>query len=202
MSLFDGGAKDRAQLQTALRSLGPTTVDRLSDALHWPPPRTVRTLRALTDGTRFDPTTGGILPPLPAGSPAPPPPAPSAPAPGPAPALLLGPCPECGEKLSPTGRPGMYYCAECGFLEERHAPTAAPPPSAAPPSGAPGMLDPRQAQELIAAWVTSQPILCPQCRQPLHHQGVEAYSCPACGETVRFTDHGVAAVPRAPVAGT
>jgi uncharacterized Zn finger protein (UPF0148 family) len=196
VGLFDGGAKDRAQLSTALARLGPTDVAGLSAALNWAPNRTVRALRGLSDGTRYDPASGSVRPPeAPAPGPSPAPRVPGTGAPEPAAPVILGVCPECDGKLTTTGAKGTVYCAECGFLEVREPPAPSNPRTTAT---APGGLDPRRAEELIAAWVTSQPILCPNCRQPLRHQGVESYTCPACGERVTFSETGVAAVPKSP----
>lgn len=205
MGLFDGGVRDRAQLMEELRRQGPTDVARLSEALHWPAHRTVRTLKGLGEGLRFDEGSGAVAPraaPSASGSPARAPPAPprspvSAPAP-----VAPGNCPECHTRLTATGSAGTFFCAACGHLETPSVHPSAPRSAPASVTTKAGALDPRVAQELIAAWVTSQPIPCPNCRQTLRHHGVETYACPACGEQVTFGDSGVSAVlPPAPPAG-
>ncbi|HTT25765.1 MAG TPA: hypothetical protein VMH90_02225 [Thermoplasmata archaeon] len=206
MELFGGGARDRAQLVRTLETLGPTSVDRLSRALAWPPTRTTRALRSLARSgaaISFNAATGQVspvasiasAPSVPEAPPSPPDPAGGSPAELPdAGALPVpGTCTVCHQPLSTTGTPGTFYCLHCGNLETRGTPRPAPaPPGAAAPSGVhrEGGVDDRQAQELFAAWVTGTPIACPRCRQPLNHRGVESYACPACGERVTFANAG------------
>lgn len=199
MGLFDGGAKDRAMLHETLSRLGPTRVDRLSEALGWPSHRTVRTLKALSDGTRYDPTTGSVAPPTGGAAvrPATPSPAPAPPARQPEP-TAAGTCRECHGRMTTTGHAGTSFCPHCGYLEDRTTLAGASSRAAPTAPRPPGSLEPRQVEELVAAWVTARPILCPNCRQVLHHLGVESYACPACGERVTFSDSGVASVTRAP----
>jgi predicted RNA-binding Zn-ribbon protein involved in translation (DUF1610 family) len=209
MALFGGGARDRAQLVETLTSLGPSTsVQDLSAALAWPPRRTIRTLQSLAHSggqVAYDPSTGAVRAegiarsvltrsdPQPA----------SGNASTPSPAIIEagdvprpGPCPICRTPMSATGTPGNFYCSRCGNLETHSVPPPLGSSRAAPATGIgvrrEGGLDDRQAQELFAAWVTSQPIPCPRCRQPLAHRGVQTYACPACGERVTFADSGVA----------
>lgn len=200
MRLFDGGARDRAELLEALKRLGPTDVDRLSTTLQWPTQRTVRTLRGISGGVRFDPASGSVGPLAAEATGAPKAPA----APGTARAGPVSPagdlpvpgaCPECHGRLSATGTTGTFYCAACGHLETHESRAPAPVPARTEARGASGAIEPRVAQELIAAWVTSQPIPCPSCRTPLVHRGVQVYRCPACGEVIEFSDAGVSARP-------
>jgi hypothetical protein len=204
MPLFGGGAKDRAQLVRTLETLGPTSVDQLSAALAWRPTRTTRALRSLARpgaAISFDAVAGivrpaeapGIVTPRESAATAAPATvnAPlSMPQAGDLP--LPGACTVCHHPLSTTGTPGTFYCTHCGNLE-----TKAPPPPAAPAASGSssgvhreGGVDDRQAQEMFAAWVTATPIPCPRCRQPLNHRGVQSYTCPACGERVRFAQTG------------
>lgn len=202
MALFGNGSRDRTELVRTLEALGPTSVDRLSQALAWPPRRTVRTLESLARSSaavEYDASTGAVRPavaPDPRGTPAPAP-APEAPAPPEAGDRLRGgPCPSCHKPLKEAGTPGTFYCAECGTIETRAVNAPSPVPARSPPSTGvhrAGGLDDRQAQELFAAWVTAQPIHCPRCRQTLTHRGVQSYTCPACGEEVQFADTGVRA---------
>ena len=111
-----------------------------------------------------------------------------------------GNCDYCGVRMAPTGTGTTLYCPECGRLATASTRRTGPPPTVpvvpatAPPLTAtvhppvhhPPPADDRRAQELFAAWVTSQPIPCPRCRTPLRHRGVGDYGCPACGERVQF----------------
>jgi uncharacterized Zn finger protein (UPF0148 family) len=129
-----------------------------------------------------------------------------APAPVFTPAGLKTLCPHCHVALQSTGSAGLVVCPQCGRLSSARSggvasassasavPSAAPPPSPSPARSAertapgPPATSPsdRRSQELFAAWVTNQPIPCPKCRTPLRHRGVSEYSCPACGQMVRF----------------
>ncbi|MGI0131538.1 MAG: hypothetical protein ACREDK_00340 [Thermoplasmata archaeon] len=131
---------------------------------------------------------------------------PSPPSPSAAPiARTVGPmgtCDACGVRMVPTGTGTTLYCPACGRLATIRRPSATrpaatmPPPSPPPPSPPPSAsrhsgpippaADDRRAQEMFAAWVTSQPIPCPRCHTPLNHRGVAEYSCPSCGERVHF----------------
>jgi ribosomal protein L37AE/L43A len=114
--------------------------------------------------------------------------------------------------LIATGSTSLAVCPQCGRIANPRstagpptAPLAPPeaPPVAPPVSGAAkaesaeesGALGDRRAQELFAAYVTSQPIPCPKCRTPLKHRGVSEYVCPSCGHTVRFPSAGPALPP-------
>jgi uncharacterized Zn finger protein (UPF0148 family) len=107
-------------------------------------------------------------------------------------------CPHCHVPLLATGSTNLAVCPECGRLAtprtasaataEPEPPAdvpAAPRPAAGPPGPAVSLAD-RRAQEMFAAYVTSRPIPCPKCRTPLRHKSVSEYSCPSCGQTVRF----------------
>jgi predicted RNA-binding Zn-ribbon protein involved in translation (DUF1610 family) len=212
VELFGRPAKDRARLRATIEATnGPTDVARLAAELRWTPTRVRRALEEVdgaSDGIRYDRALGtvelappggssGAVPAVPPASPAPATPVIEVPSTAP------GACEDCRNPLSPTGTPGTFYCARCGTLVTRpgSVPTArGPGPSGAPPprDGGAG-LDPQRSQELFAAWVTDQPIRCPNCRAPLSHKGVESYACPACGERVTFRDGGVIAeaAPRA-----
>ena len=83
--------------------------------------------------------------------------------------------------LTPTASADQWFCPNCRRL-------AAPTPAAAPPTvpaarAAPGHPD-RRVQELLAAWVSAQPVPCPKCRTPLRHRGLGRLECPSCGEAV------------------
>ncbi len=108
-------------------------------------------------------------------------------------------CPHCHVPLLATGATNLAVCPECGRLASPRPATpspsngtAAPRPSPAPPVSAParrgsdGGLADRRSQELFAAYVSSKPIPCPKCRTPLRHRSLSEYTCPSCGELVRF----------------
>jgi uncharacterized Zn finger protein (UPF0148 family) len=102
-------------------------------------------------------------------------------------------CPACHVPLTPSGTAGLSVCAQCGRLTHvagaaRLAPESKPAlPSAVISTAAPSAaVSDRRSQELLAAWVTAQPIPCPKCRTPLRHRGVSEYSCPSCGQRVSF----------------
>jgi uncharacterized Zn finger protein (UPF0148 family) len=121
-------------------------------------------------------------------------------------------CPRCHVALQATGSGSLAVCPQCGRLSSVRtssvtasppapAPTPVSPPTAGPPGAttrdAPPALGDRRSQELFAAWVGAKPIPCPKCRTPLRHGGVSEYSCPACGQMVRFPST-TAAAPAAP----
>lgn len=202
MPLFGEGARDRARLVQTIDSLGPTSVDALSRALAWPPHRTARALRSLARSgaaIAFDSDTGTVRPLVVSAPVTPPTPGPSPPS---SPVIAEagdiprpGSCSVCRQTLTATGTPGTFYCTHCGNLETRATPAATRPAASVVPNASgvrrQGGLDDRQAQELFAAWVTSQPIPCPRCRQTLTHRGLQSYVCPACGESIQFADTGV-----------
>jgi len=108
---------------------------------------------------------------------------------------LRSQCPSCHVSLVDSASPSLNVCPQCGRLFSSRAAVGAPAESASAPHPAPeaaGSRPPttvysdRRSQELLAAYVTAQPIPCPRCRTPLRHRGVSEYSCPSCGETVRF----------------
>jgi uncharacterized Zn finger protein (UPF0148 family) len=126
---------------------------------------------------------------------------PRAPAPLYTPTGLKTLCPNCHVALQSTGSSGLVVCPQCGRLSSarsggvaatRSAPAVAPAPAPPPPPVRPTApvnataANDRRSQELFAAWVTNQPIPCPKCRTPLRHRGVSEYSCPSCGQSVRF----------------
>lgn len=113
-------------------------------------------------------------------------------------------CTACHVPLIPTGSSSLAVCPQCGRLANPRTASAAaavvtsrpaapaPRPEApkaatsAPRAPDPLALADRRSQELFAAYVTSRPIPCPKCRTPLRHKGVSEYSCPSCGQSVRF----------------
>jgi predicted RNA-binding Zn-ribbon protein involved in translation (DUF1610 family) len=152
--------------------------------------------------------------PLPATIPAPAPGAPAAPPsqlgrPPVAPAPVFTPsgvktlCPSCHVPLQSTGTSSLAVCPQCGRLSSARTGTGAgapttvrpvvPPPStpatvpvSLPNAAATSSMGDRRSQELFAAWVGAKPIPCPKCRTPLRHRGVSEYTCPSCGQMVRF----------------
>ncbi len=115
-------------------------------------------------------------------------------------------CPSCHVALAASASPSLSVCPHCGRLftprnlaerpQASHAaPPPAPPPTPSPPAptvrrnAAPS--SDRRSQELLAAYMTAQPIPCPRCRTTLRHRGLSEYGCPSCGEVVRFTSHKV-----------
>jgi predicted RNA-binding Zn-ribbon protein involved in translation (DUF1610 family) len=134
-------------------------------------------------------------------------------------------CRSCGTAMEPTGTGSGLFCPGCGRLAASHhtaapalpspalAPSRSPSPTSggSPPTGGPAVatgtghpVSDRKAQEMFAAWATSQPIPCPRCRIPLRHNGVGQYKCPGCGESARFVGESggprLAAPPLAPPA--
>jgi uncharacterized Zn finger protein (UPF0148 family) len=137
---------------------------------------------------------------------------PRAPAPVYTPTGLKTLCPNCHVAVQSTGSAGLVVCPSCGRLSSARSgavatsaapsrPTPPPTPPAAverpaPTLAAPTVLSDRRSQEMFAAWVTNQTIPCPKCRTPLRHRGVSEYTCPACGQSVRFG--GAPTAPAAP----
>lgn len=119
-------------------------------------------------------------------------------------------CPACHVPLIATGSTSLAVCPQCGRIANpRSSPTSAPASTPAAPATPAPVVTPsvasaatsetpeessavgdRRAQELFAAYVTSQPIPCPKCRTPLKHRGVSEYVCPSCGHSVRFPSAG------------
>jgi len=213
-ALFGPSEEDLERLRSTVQSLGTTSVPGLAAALSWRERKAEKLLahELGRPGTplAYDPgrrtVRWALLPaPVPAAEPA------AAPAtsrsgalrPPPAPAPVLTPtglktlCPSCHVALQSTGSGSLAVCPQCGRLSSvrgtaagRSDPPAAPAPvtaNATPDSAAPPLpLADRRSQEMFAAWVTSQPIPCPKCRTPLRHRGVSEYTCPGCGQMVRF----------------
>jgi predicted RNA-binding Zn-ribbon protein involved in translation (DUF1610 family) len=116
------------------------------------------------------------------------PPAPAPPADLPP---IRGTCSSCHVPLHPATNGAFAVCPRCGRLSSRRsleASSSGPPaPFPAPRDGAaPVPVEDRRLQEMLAAYVTSQPILCPRCRTPLRHRSLAEYVCPTCGREVRF----------------
>ncbi len=143
---------------------------------------------------------------------------PAAPAPVFTPAGLKTLCPSCRVPLQTTGSASLAVCPQCGRLSSARTaaaptsrpPAAPPPPPVAEPPPVPratpkstegsASLTDRRTQEMFAAWVTAKPIPCPKCRTPLRHRGVSEYTCPSCGQNVRFPSANAAPTPAAPPA--
>ena len=101
-------------------------------------------------------------------------------------------CPACHSTLESTGDGAHGYCTKCGRLIKLSAAVqpipgldAATHRSVTAPVRSGNGAD-RKSQELFAAWVSQRPIPCPRCRTTMNHHGVSEYSCPACGEQVKF----------------
>jgi predicted RNA-binding Zn-ribbon protein involved in translation (DUF1610 family) len=110
-------------------------------------------------------------------------------------------CPSCHVGLVASASASLNVCPQCGRLFSSRVATssaAEPDRPAATPAPTGGSRAPntvysdRRSQELLAAYVTAQPIPCPRCRTPLRHRGVSEYGCPSCGESVRFGPGGAA----------
>jgi predicted RNA-binding Zn-ribbon protein involved in translation (DUF1610 family) len=206
--LFGPSLEERARLVHALRALESTSIEGLAAALSWSPRRTERIVEQLArrgeGGVYYAPRLRLVRygpPPAPAASPAPPPPeavvGPAPPPPalphsrGPAaavaaalgatPAETSASCPRCKTRMQPTVSGEALVCPACARLAL--APTVGS--AAAKPTEA-GAAGDRRAQELLASYVTSRPLTCSRCRSPLRHEGVAAFRCPACGQSVRF----------------
>ncbi len=215
--LFRPSERDRQTLQATVRSLREATVPALATALAW---RTRKVERLLVDeltrpGTSmaYDPARRVVrwAPPVSVVWSDPPPtataPTPRAPVdlgptlPAPPPVVRSGglraQCPSCHVALAASASSSLNVCPQCGRLfssrtagasADGASPTAAAPVAAGRPTG-PSYSD-RRSQELLAAYVTSSPIPCPRCRTHMRHRGVSEYSCPSCGESVRFGTSG------------
>jgi ribosomal protein L37AE/L43A len=206
-------ASDRDHAIVAIRSLHTSSVAGVAAALSWSQRRTQRVLNEVAarnpNRIAFDRSAGQVRWLDPAPPPAPNPPTPPPREARPAPAMVAPPvpeaplkwgsgyrCPSCHVPMTPSGTPGLWVCAQCGKLSGSPGSSAGPPspsPSsvaAPPPPTAPSAFTDRRSQEMLAAWVTSQPIPCPKCRQPLRHRGVGEYACPACGQQIRFPREG------------
>jgi len=229
--LFRPSEHDRQALQSAVRSLRETTVAGLAAALSWRPRKVERLL--VDELTRpgalmaYDPARRVVrwAPPVstvwsanPAAAPPPPPPRPqvdlgptlAAPPPVLRSGGLRAQCPSCHVSLAASTSASLNVCPQCGRLfssrtatagdGDRPAPAEAPEDDAKPPTT---VYSDRLSQELLAAYVTARPIPCPRCRTTLRHRGVSEYSCPSCGETVRFGAGGIPSTapgPRSPLA--
>ncbi len=227
--LFAPSEPDLERLRSTVRSLGATSVPGLAVALSWRARKAEKLLAhelaRPNSPLVYDPGRRVVRwGPAPAATPLPPP-APTATR-GSAPALptrvprapspvLTGAglktlCPHCHVPLLATGATNLAVCPQCGRLATPRTagapsatadrPTDSPRDApAAAPAARPLALTDRNAQELFAAYVTSRPIPCPKCRTPLRHRSVSEYSCPSCGERVRFpVTSGPGAVPAAP----
>jgi uncharacterized Zn finger protein (UPF0148 family) len=207
VSLFGRSDNEHERLRTTVRTLGVTSVPGLAAALSWRERKTERLLahELARPGTQvvYEPSRRIVRwkrpPPPPSAAPAEPPVEVSPPVqpmrslPGPSPVLrgtaLKTLCPSCHVPLLFTGSGKLAVCPECGRLSSEKVPEL--PSSSAPPAAS-GMsregdsLSDRRSQELLAAYVTSRPIPCPKCRTPLRHRGLAEYSCPSCGQSVRF----------------
>jgi ribosomal protein L37AE/L43A len=204
---------DRNHAVFTIRSLHSSSVAGVAAALSWSQRRTQRVLNEVAarhpNRIAYDRSAGLVrwLDPIPPPAPAPPAPPPRAersipvspPTPMPQTPVKWGSenrCPSCHLPLTPSGTPGIWVCSHCGKLTgSPGASRAAPPvpeplPTAEPSNAGPSPLSDRRSQEMLAAWVTSQPIPCPKCRTPLRHRGVGEYACPTCGQHVRFPREG------------
>ena len=214
--LFRPSEHDRQALQSAVRSLQETTVAGLAAALSWRTRKVERLLvdELTRPGTvmAYDPARRVVrwAPPVPVTWSAPPPataPAPDARRPvdlGPALAAplpvfrsggLRAQCPSCHVTLVASTSSSLDVCPQCGRLFSSRAATAsrpeidrapAPTTSNEPAHASTTIGSDRRSQELLAAYVTAQPIPCPRCRTHLRHKAFSEYACPSCGETVRF----------------
>jgi predicted RNA-binding Zn-ribbon protein involved in translation (DUF1610 family) len=216
--LFGPSLEERARLVHALRALESTSIDGLAAALSWSPRRTERIVEQLArrgeGGVYYSPRLRQVRygpppelappPPPPEGAAGPAPPPPALPHPartvGPAAAVALGTsptetgatCPRCKTRMQPTVSGEALVCPACARLALAPTPgSATPKPPEASAAGD------RRAQELLASYVTSRPLTCSRCRSPLRHEGVAAFRCPACGQSVRF-DGAPAARPPLP----
>lgn len=207
VSLFGRSGDEHERLRTTVRTLGVTSVPGLSAALSWRERKTEKLLaqelaRPGTDIV-YEPSRRIVRwrrPP--AAAPAPvPEAAPAAPGaarperdlPGPSPVLrgtaLKALCPHCHVALLSTGSGKLAVCPECGRLSSERVTelaSTAPAPTAVVVTKDGEPFADRRSQEMFAAYVTSRPIPCPKCRTPLRHRAVAEYSCPSCGQQVRF----------------
>jgi len=228
--LFRPSEHDRQALQSAVKSLRETTVAGLAAALSWRTRKVERLLvEELTrPGTpmAYDPARRLVrwVPPVPVVWSDPPPAA--APVPVARPPVDLGAtlaapplsnrsgelrahCPSCHVALVASASPSLNVCPQCGRLFSSRTATsstpeaerAAPAPEATAAQAPNTVYSDRRSQELLAAYVTAQPIPCPRCHTPLRHKGVSEYGCPSCGETVRFGGSNPTLPGRRPSAG-
>lgn len=122
---------------------------------------------------------------------------------------LRAQCPSCHVALAASTSSSLNVCPQCGRLFSSRTATGGETerPEATPRADDPAkspttVYSDRLSQELLAAYVTARPIPCPRCRTPLKHRGVSEYSCPSCGETVRFGAGGTptgSSGPRSPL---
>ena len=213
VGLFGPSEEDLERLRSTVRSLGTTSVPGLAAALSWKARKTEKLLahELQRSGSpvvyepgrrlvRWGPLLAPIAPPSVAPPTTPkevlPQRAPRAPPP-----VLTGTglrtlCPHCHVPLLSTGSTNLAVCPQCGRLASARsagAATSETPAASADVSRSGGLvatptlpLDDRRSQEMFAAYVTSKPIPCPKCRTPLRHRSVSEYSCPSCGQLVRF----------------
>jgi uncharacterized Zn finger protein (UPF0148 family) len=105
---------------------------------------------------------------------------------------IRGTCPSCHVPLHPATNGAFAVCPRCGKLRSRRTLEASQGPAAGAAEPAPGetpvppLGEDRRHQEMLAAYVTSRPILCPRCHAPLKHRSLADYVCPSCGREVRF----------------
>jgi predicted RNA-binding Zn-ribbon protein involved in translation (DUF1610 family) len=220
MGLLRPSEHERRALESAVRTLHETTVPGLAAALSWRTRKVERLLvdELTRPGScmAYDTARRVIrwTPPVTVIWTEPPPHAVAAPAPPtPRASVDLGPslsapppvlrngelrsnCPSCHVALVASASASLNVCPQCGRLFSSRT-AGASAPAAASPAAAPeaerrptAHLPDRKAQELLAAYVTSQPIPCPRCRTTLRHRGVSEYGCPNCGETIRFGTSG------------
>ncbi len=228
-ALFGPSTSDLEHLRSAVRALGTTSVPGLAAALSWREKKTEKFLAhelarpntpVLYDPSRRTVRWGAVVtlpapvaratvfaaPPSSTSTPRTPPPAYT-------PTGLKTLCAHCHVALQSTGSPGLVVCPHCGRLSSARSggiaasTSAGPAPDPVPAAPARGPVgstpstspNDRRSQELFAAWVTNQPIPCPQCRTPLRHRGVSEYSCPSCGKSVRFPGRSEATPPSTPM---
>jgi hypothetical protein len=207
--LFGPSLSERSQVVRTLHALGPTSVEGLAAALSWTPRKTERLVATLArrseGGVWYSPERREVR----IGPPDPEVPSPSGPSrlpeatpPSPGPSLstsspaspslptrgpAVGKCPRCAGPMELVGDGASRVCVRCGHLALLPRTTVPSGPSTPRPSEAPPASGgDRRAQEMLAAYVTSRPILCPRCRAPLRHEGLGAFRCGACGEAVVF----------------
>jgi uncharacterized Zn finger protein (UPF0148 family) len=214
VALFRPSTDEAELVRTTVESLGATSVPGLAAALSWRQRKVEKVLAeelirpgtplAYDPATRLvrwavepalEPSTAGPTPSTSGGA--------SRLPPGPAPVRvgtgfkLL--CPSCRVGLVPASSGTLSVCPQCGRLSSSRV--AVSEESAARPApsgtGTPGLAD-RKTQEMLAAYVTAKPIPCPRCRTPLRHRGLSQYSCPNCGESVRFSHSGAYGPPASP----
>ena len=218
VGLFGPSEEDLERLRSTVRSLGTTSVPGLAAALSWKARKTEKLLaheltrpgspvvyepgrRLVRWGPLLATATEPRVPTVAAPKETVPLRAPRAPPPVLTGTGLKALCPHCHVPLLATGSTNLAVCPQCGRLAStRSAAVGAPDPPSADASRSGGLvvtptlpLDDRRSQEMFAAYVTSKPIPCPKCRAPLRHRSVSEYSCPSCGQQVRFPAPGPAA---------